>query len=111
MDGLPMDGSTWNAAAIVALILSVTSTSAADTRWQTFTIADTGLSVDVPVSIFTEDAGPTNEVKGHTFFTRDHRADLTVKSMPNPGNETPATFLKQMQPPTRIQYKRVTPNF
>lgn len=87
------------------------STSAADTQWRTLSIAETGLSVDVPVSIFTEDVGPTDDIKGRTLVTRDHRADLTIKSMPNPEDDSPAIFLKKMQPPAHIQYKRVTSGF
>ena len=99
------------AAAVIALMLPATSSSAADAEWRTFTMAATGLTVDVPVSIFTEDAGPANEANSHAFFTPDHRADLTIKSMPNPGNETAAAFLAKMRPPARMQYKRVTPDF
>jgi hypothetical protein len=96
------------------LILSVflaTNTSAAGAEWQTYTIPESGLKVDVPVSIFVEEAGATNTVKGRSFLTRDRRADLTIRAMPNPGNDPPAMFLEKMQPPARIQYRRVTPAF
>ena len=32
------------------------------------------------------------------FFTQDHRADLTVQSVPNPANNSPATFLAKRRP-------------
>jgi hypothetical protein len=48
---------------------------------------------------------------GRRFFTMDHRADLTVQSVPNPEHDSPATFLAKRQPPAGIQYKRVTPRF
>ena len=34
-----------------------------------------------------------------------------MRSVPNPNNELPATFLAKMHPPPGIQYKRVTPRF
>ena len=97
------------AMALAIIPLSAANTSAVGAEWNTFTIADTGLSVDVPVSIFTEDAGSTDGMKGRTFFTQDHRADLTIKSMPNSENDLPAAFLAKMQPPTRIQTKGLLP--
>src|SRR6267142_3914355 len=42
---------------------------------------------------------------------KDHRADLTVQSVPNPENDSPATFLAKKRPPASIQYRRVTPRF
>jgi hypothetical protein len=71
----------------------------------------TAANVDLPVSIFTEDAGPPEIGTGRRFFTRDRRADLTVQSLPNPRNDSLAEFLKKRRPPAGIQYKRVTPGF
>jgi hypothetical protein len=68
-------------------------------------------AADIPATIFTEDAGPPAGGTGRRFFTMDHRADLTVQSVPNPENDSPATFLAKRQPPAGIQYKRVTPRF
>ena len=45
------------------------------------------------------------------FMTDDSRADLTVQSVPNPANDSPAAFLARKQPPAGIIYKRITPNF
>jgi hypothetical protein len=98
-------------AIIYSYVLTAGSTSARGAEWRTFTIPDTELSVDVPVSIFTKDAGATDGGNGRRFFTRDDRADLTIESVPNPKNDTPAVFLEKMQPPARIQYKRVTHRF
>ena len=63
------------------------------------------------MSIFTEDAGPPKGGYGRRFFTSDHRADLTLQSVPNPEKDSPATFLAKRRPPAGIQYKRVTPRF
>ena len=84
---------------------------AGSTEWRKYVIPDTGAEVDIPVSIFTEDAGPTKRSPGRRFFTSDHRADLTLQSVLNPENDLPATFLAKRRPPAGIQYKRVTPRF
>ena len=84
---------------------------AESTAWQRYVIPSTGAKVDVPVSIFTEDAGPPKGGTGRRFFTNDRRADLTLQSVPNPENDSPATFLAKRRPPAGIQYKRVTPRF
>ena len=84
---------------------------AGDTEWRRYVIPSTGTSVDMPVSIFTSDAGVPEGGTGRRFFTEDRRADLTVQSVPNPGNESPAAFLAKMQPPAGIVYKRITPDF
>ena len=98
---------------VIGLILGVAPTAALadNTHWRKFVIPSTGARVDVPVSIFTEDAGAPDGGTGRRFFTSDHRADLTVQSVPNPENDSPATFLAKQRPPTDIQYKRVTPRF
>jgi hypothetical protein len=87
-------------------------TSIADTtEWRKYGIPGTGANVDIPVSIFTEDAGPPEGGTGRRFFTKDRRADLTVQSVPNPENDSPAQFLLKRRPPAGIQYKRVTSRF
>ena len=65
------------------------------TEWRNYVIPSTGAKVDIPVSIFTEDAGPPEGAAGRRFFTRDHRANLTVQSVPNPDNDSPATLSKK----------------
>jgi hypothetical protein len=50
-------------------------------EWQRYVVPSTGANVDVPVSIFTEDAGPPEGGIGKRFFTKDRRADLTVQSI------------------------------
>ena len=68
------------------------------TEWRKYVIPDTGAKVDIPVSIFTEDAGPPKGGTGRRFFTSDHRADLTLQSVPNPEKDSPATFLAKRRP-------------
>jgi hypothetical protein len=85
--------------------------SADNTQWRQFVIPSTGAKVDIPVSIFTEDAGASEGATKRRFFTSDHRANLTVQSVRNPENYSPATLLAKQHPPTGIQYRRVTPRF
>ena len=98
---------------LVALVVNLVPMAAfADnTEWRQYVIPSTGAKVDIPVSIFTEDAGAPEGGTGRRFFTGDHRADLTVQSVANPDNDSPATFLAKQRPPADIQYKRVTPRF
>jgi hypothetical protein len=98
---------------LIAFLLYVVpgSASADKTEWRRYMIPSTGAKVDVPVSIFTEDAGPPEGGTGRRFFTKDRRADITLQSVPNPENDSPSKFLQKRQPPAFIQYKRVTPRF
>jgi hypothetical protein len=80
-------------------------------QWQRFVIASTGASVDIPMSIFSDDAGPAPGGAGRHFYSADHRADLSVQSIANPAHETPAAFLARKSPPPGIVYKRVTPDY
>ena len=99
-------------AAIVLLsIVPLTQPTAASLEWRRYTIPATGLSVDVPISLFEEDKGATEETLGRHLFTKDYRANLTIQSFPNPDNVSPAAFLEKMRPPADIQYRRVTPKF
>ena len=84
---------------------------AGNVAWQKYVIQSTGANVDMPVNIFTEDAGPPEGGIGRRFFTSDHRADLTLQSVPNPDNDSPAAFLEKRGPPADIQYRRVTLRF
>jgi hypothetical protein len=46
-------------------------------------------------------AGSPEGGTGRRFFTKDHRADLTIQSVPNHGNASPAEFLQKRRPPPR----------
>lgn len=102
---------TSSLAILVFCVFTAAEQSAAGPEWQSYSIEETGLRVDIPVSIFTEDLGPTEGGKERRFVTPDRRANLTIRAVPNPTNDSPAIFLEKMQPPARMQYKRVTPNF
>jgi hypothetical protein len=95
----------------IAVSLAFLTVPAAGAEWQRFVIPSTGTSAEIPVSIFREEAELPNGGIGRRFYTGDHRADLTVQSVANPSNDSPATFLAKKSPPAGILYKRVTPSF
>src|SRR3954470_13043425 len=101
--------STWAALALT-LATSTLATSAQPVRWTRYNIPESGTSVDVPSSLFTEAAGRP-DCYGQRFRTADGRADLTIQAASNVANDSPAAFLAKKHPPPRIQYKRVTPRF
>jgi hypothetical protein len=94
-----------------ALIFAPAIADAGDTEWRRYVIPSTGASVDVPVSVFSRDAGPPEGGIGRRFFRDDNRADLTVQSVSNAANDSPATFLAKQRPPAGIIYKWITPDF
>jgi hypothetical protein len=79
--------------------------------WVRYAIPETGASVDIPASIFTEDAGKPETGYGGRFLTADRRANLTVQSMKNDAGLSPAMFLARKNPPPGIVYKRISPHF
>ena len=89
---------------------SASMVSAEPVRWTTYTIPETGTSVELPSSIFTEQAGRPDGY-GQRFQTADGRASLTIQAASNESHESPAAFLAKKNPPARIQYKRVTSRF
>lgn len=101
----------WTGAAVsLALALYDSGAYAQPVRWTTYSIPQTGTSVDFPASIFTEEAGKPDG-QGQRFRTSDGRADMTIQAAPNVANDSPAAFLAKKNPPSRIQYKRVTSRF
>ena len=98
------------ASSVLALITPMAMASPQPVHWETYSIAKTGTSVDIPTSIFTEKA-PLPGGSGERLNTVDGRAILTVQTRPNIDNDTPASFLAKQHPPKDIQYKRVTSRF
>ena len=98
-------------ACVIALSLVPAAAAAGNTDWQRYAIPKTGAAVEIPISVFSQDAGLPQSGLGRRFYTDDRRADLTVQSIPNLANDTPATFLEKQRPPSDIVYKRVTRNF
>ena len=97
-------------AQLLALAASTSMASAQPVRWTTYTIPETGTSVNFPSSVFSEEAGRPDGY-GQRFRTADGHATITIQATPIDTNDLPATFLAKKNPPPRIQYKRVTPRF
>jgi hypothetical protein len=98
---------------LISLALTITSTVAVarPIDWQTYVVRETGATVNIPTTIFSEDGGQPNSGYGRRFLTADGRANLTIQSVPNKANISPAGFLAKMRPPADIVYRRVTSNF
>jgi len=95
----------------VVLCLVCGTVEAPAVEWRQFVVPSTGASADITVSIFDEGAELPDGGIGRRFFTDDRRADLTIQSVANPDNDSPATFLAKRNPPPGITYKRVTNSF
>ena len=93
-----------------AVSTSFATAQPVNANWTKYSIPESGTSVDLPISIFTKEAGRPDG-HGHRFTTDDGRANLTIQSVPNADNDTPASYLAKKQPPRNIQYKRVTSRF
>src|SRR4051812_37285161 len=98
----------WLAASM--LTWSTVTAGAQPANWRHYVVSETGASVDIPLDVFTEDAGKPEKGYGGRFLTSDRRANLTVQSVSNEGL-APARFLATKSPPSNIVYKRVTDRF
>jgi hypothetical protein len=78
-------------AQLLALAASTSMASAQPVRWTTYTIPETGTSVDFPSSVFSEEAGRPDGYGGR-FQTSDGRANITIQAAPNVANDSPAAF-------------------
>jgi hypothetical protein len=96
---------------VILLVLFPAVAAAQASSWQRYRVAETGAAVDVPRDIFSEQGGRPEGGNGTIFLTSDRRANLTVQSLSNDSNDTPAAFLAKKGPPANIVYKRVTGNF
>ena len=98
-----------------ALVFAITATwisivAAEPVRWTTHTIPETGTTVDFPSSIFTDEVDRPDGY-GQGFRTADGRAKLTIQTVVNSSDDSPAAFLAKKHPPPNLQYKRVTSRF
>ena len=102
---------TFRLLAVVIIGLVPATAVAASIEWRRYVISSTGTNVEIPVTIFSRGAELPDGGIGRRFYTADRRADLTVQSVANPENDSPAAFLAKKNPPPGIIYKRVTPSF
>ncbi|MHC4051400.1 hypothetical protein [Bradyrhizobium sp. 25ACV] len=98
----------WTLAPTLALLATLSAARAES--WTTFRVDESGTSVDMPASLFTEMAGRPDGY-GQQFRTTDGRGDLTIQAVSNRQGLSPAQFLAEKKPPSGIIYKRVSPNF
>src|SRR3954452_10901822 len=93
----------------LAVIFSSSLAATKPVETQRYVICETGTSVDIPATIFSNDAGRPEIGDGRRFLSSDGRANLTVQYVPNQAGASPAVFLAKKKPPAGIEYKRVTP--
>lgn len=96
---------------IAAITLTPLVAQAEPVSWHDYVVPESGAIAQIPADVFSEDGGKPESGYGRRFFTSDRRADLTVQSIPNDANDTPASFLAKKRPPSDIVYKRVTSRF
>jgi hypothetical protein len=96
--------------AVLALTCLPVAAAAQPLGWQRIVVPETGASADVPVSVFSEEAGKPETGYGRRFLTSDRRANLTIQSVLNEGR-SPARFLAGKNPPASIVYRKVTGRF
>ena len=89
----------------LVLGLLPTTALAESTDWRSFVIPSAGTSVQIPMTIFTRETELPDGGTGRRFYTDDRRANLTVQSVANPENDSPAAFLAKKHPPAGIMYK------
>ena len=77
----------------VVFALAPVAANAERVDWRHYTIPETGVNVDMPVTIFAEDGGKPDAGYGRRFLTSDGRANLTIQSLPNEAGDSPARFL------------------
>ena len=93
---------------IIAVSLTPLAAAAQPIGWHDYVVPESGAVAQMPTDIFSEDGGKPDSGYGRRFFTSSRRANLTVQSIPNDANDTPAVFLAKKHPPSDIAYRRVT---
>ena len=93
---------------IMALTFTPLAAVAEPTTWHDYVVRESGAFAEIPMDVFSEDGGTPDSGYGRRFFTSDRRANLTVQSIPNDDNDTPAAFLAKKHPPSNLVCKRVT---
>jgi hypothetical protein len=78
---------------IVAISLTSLAAVAQPASWQQYVVPESGAVAQIRTDIFSEDGGKPESGYGRRFFTSDRNANLTVQSIPNDANDTPAVFL------------------
>jgi hypothetical protein len=81
--------------------------------WTTFSIPESRTRVDYPATVFSISEGKSENGTGQRFQTGDRRASLSIYSIPNDADETPAAYLKTnlRRPRSALQHEQVTSSF
>src|ERR1700716_566557 len=97
----------------IFILCSVAPASPQPIGWQKYVVPETGASVDLPNEIFSQDLGLPDRGYGRRFQTGDGRANLTVNSITNAENDSPASFLRKhfALPSSAAAYRRITGTF
>jgi len=67
---------------MVSCLLAIPAVAAAQSLGcQKYAVPETGANVDLPMTIFSKDAGQPESGYGRRFLTADGRANLTVQSV------------------------------
>jgi hypothetical protein len=88
---------------IAATVLALWPVLAAGqaSEWHRYVVGESGAAVDVPSDVF---AGKPETGYGARFLTTDRRANLTVQSVRNDANDTPAALARKHPPaPSSIE--------
>ena len=97
---------------LFALVASLSTAAVAQpVDWQRYKVPESGAVVDIPTSVFSKDAGKPEGGYGRRFRTSDDRAILTVQTLTNDQEDSPAGFLAKKNPPQNVVYKKVTHRF
>jgi hypothetical protein len=98
------------------IILGLTSAWAANAQervsWRQY-VDGSGTRVALPVSVFENDEGSSEQGNGRKFRNANGNAQLSIYSLPNPAGESPARYLHDRLKVSRatIKYQRVTLRF
>jgi hypothetical protein len=95
----------------MAIALTPLAAVAEPISWHDYVVPESGAVAQIPTDVFSEDGGKPESGYGRRLFTSDRRANLTIQSITNDADDTPAAFLAKKHPPSNIVYKRVTSRF
>jgi hypothetical protein len=97
--------------AVAVALLAPAVAQAQPLAWERVTLPDQSASIDLPRDVFPVDRGASGAER-HTFTTADARADVSLYSLPNQPQRTPAQFLDEefSLPQSSAIYRRVTGN-
>ena len=97
--------------AAVAGLLAVSGSAPAADRWTTYANPRFGTIADYPADLFSVQDPPPDNGDGASFRTADSRAQLSIYGAYNVENDTPQSYVAELDEFKDATYKRVTPEF